>query len=297
MPVARLLVQSGPAPEAPPPASPRRPVTPNKKPPASDQSQKAWDNLRREVRAVAAAAGGTTLLLVIQGCLLQLLACCASNLGGCSTTRPAAAPAPCRHGPAAALAAPSDQPPRPRLPPLTRHPTQARKLESELDIKVAAYGKLCSSYEYGYSKGESGLATDQVGGSCWVGGWCVLAFAVCCSWPVEKLHRQLGKVAGLPGGTAARAECLSLATRRPGCRRAASPLLRRGQTGVAARSVDACTGDAQCDASSLVAHHLIFKLVRHPPSACNALLSWPAAAAGGQSRGNREAAGSAVGPQ
>lgn len=38
---------------------------------------------------------------------------------------------------------------------------QARKLESELDIKVAAYGKLCSGYEYGYSKGESGLATDQ----------------------------------------------------------------------------------------------------------------------------------------
>lgn len=62
------------------------PVTPNKKPPASDKSQKAWDDQRRE----------------------------------------------------------------------------ARKLESELDIKVAAYGKLCSSYEYGYSKGESGLATDQL---------------------------------------------------------------------------------------------------------------------------------------
>lgn len=38
---------------------------------------------------------------------------------------------------------------------------QARKLESELDIKIAAYGKLCSNYEYGYSKGESGMATDQ----------------------------------------------------------------------------------------------------------------------------------------
>lgn len=28
-------------------------------------------------------------------------------------------------------------------------------------MKVAAYGKLCSNYEYGYSKGESGMATDQ----------------------------------------------------------------------------------------------------------------------------------------
>lgn len=49
---------------------------------------------------------------------------------------------------------------------------QARKLESELDIKVAAYGKLCSGYEYGYSKGESGMATDQVGAAGWRGvGW------------------------------------------------------------------------------------------------------------------------------
>ncbi|EFN59854.1 hypothetical protein CHLNCDRAFT_133637 [Chlorella variabilis] len=38
---------------------------------------------------------------------------------------------------------------------------EARKMESELDIKIAAYGKLCSNYEYGYSKGESGMATDQ----------------------------------------------------------------------------------------------------------------------------------------
>jgi hypothetical protein len=38
---------------------------------------------------------------------------------------------------------------------------QARKLESELDMKIAAYGKLCSGYEYGYAKGESGLAADQ----------------------------------------------------------------------------------------------------------------------------------------
>lgn len=39
---------------------------------------------------------------------------------------------------------------------------QARKLEGELDVKIAAYGKLCSSYEYGYTKGESGLSTDQM---------------------------------------------------------------------------------------------------------------------------------------
>ena len=38
---------------------------------------------------------------------------------------------------------------------------QARKLESELDMKIAAYGKLCSGYEYGHSTGESGLAADQ----------------------------------------------------------------------------------------------------------------------------------------
>lgn len=43
-------------------------------------------------------------------------------------------------------------------PPL---PPQARKLESDLDIRIAAYGKLCTSYEYGYTKGEAGLATDQ----------------------------------------------------------------------------------------------------------------------------------------
>lgn len=28
-------------------------------------------------------------------------------------------------------------------------------------MKIAAYGKLCTSYEYGYTKGEAGLATDQ----------------------------------------------------------------------------------------------------------------------------------------
>jgi Golgi SNAP receptor complex protein 1 len=43
-----------------------------------------------------------------------------------------------------------------RPPPLL----QARKLEGELDVKIAAYGKLCSSFEYGYTKGEAGLSTD-----------------------------------------------------------------------------------------------------------------------------------------
>ena len=50
-------------------------------------------------------------------------------------------------------------------PPTLTHPqspSQARKLEGELDIKIAAYGKLCSSYEYGYTKGESGLSTDHL---------------------------------------------------------------------------------------------------------------------------------------
>src|SRR6476619_1972080 len=42
-------------------------------------------------------------------------------------------------------------------------PLQARKLESELDMKLAAYAKLCSGFESGYgAKGESGLATEQV---------------------------------------------------------------------------------------------------------------------------------------
>eukprot|EP00887_Chlorella_sp_A99_P003875 scaffold11.g3875.t1 len=39
---------------------------------------------------------------------------------------------------------------------------EARKIEGELDVKIAAYGKLVSSFEYGYTKGESGLATDQM---------------------------------------------------------------------------------------------------------------------------------------
>ena len=51
-----------------------------------------------------------------------------------------------------------------RLLPIERPPPppQARKLEGEIDVKLAAFGKLCSGFEYGYTKGESGLATEQV---------------------------------------------------------------------------------------------------------------------------------------
>ncbi|KAI8107100.1 hypothetical protein M9434_001745 [Picochlorum sp. BPE23] len=35
---------------------------------------------------------------------------------------------------------------------------EARKIENELDMKLAAFGKLCSRYEYGYTGGESGIS-------------------------------------------------------------------------------------------------------------------------------------------
>ena len=39
---------------------------------------------------------------------------------------------------------------------------QARKLETELDSKLAAYGKLAAGYDSSYAaKGESGLAAEQ----------------------------------------------------------------------------------------------------------------------------------------
>lgn len=44
--------------------------------------------------------------------------------------------------------------------------SQARKLEGELDAKLAAYGKLCTGYESSYAtskRGEAGLSNDQVG--------------------------------------------------------------------------------------------------------------------------------------
>ena len=40
--------------------------------------------------------------------------------------------------------------------------SQARKLEAELDTKLAAYAKLCSSFDSGFTRGEAGLAADQV---------------------------------------------------------------------------------------------------------------------------------------
>lgn len=44
---------------------------------------------------------------------------------------------------------------------------QARKLESELDAKLAAYGKICTGYDSSYAskRGEAGLANDQVSAS------------------------------------------------------------------------------------------------------------------------------------
>lgn len=39
---------------------------------------------------------------------------------------------------------------------------QARKLENALDVKLGQFAKLSSGYEQSYSRGEGGLATDQV---------------------------------------------------------------------------------------------------------------------------------------
>lgn len=41
---------------------------------------------------------------------------------------------------------------------------QARKLETEVDVRLAAFGKLCAGFDttYGNRSGETGLATDQV---------------------------------------------------------------------------------------------------------------------------------------
>ena len=57
-------------------------------------------------------------------------------------------------------------------------------MEGELDAKMAAYGKLCSAYEYGSAKGsESGMATDQVDRGCAVVG--VGVMRVCLCWSRE----------------------------------------------------------------------------------------------------------------
>jgi Golgi SNAP receptor complex protein 1 len=40
---------------------------------------------------------------------------------------------------------------------------EARKLETELDVRLAAFGKLCASFDTTYgTRGEAGLATDQL---------------------------------------------------------------------------------------------------------------------------------------
>ena len=61
---------------------------------------------------------------------------------------------------------------------------QARKLEGELDVKIAAYGKLCNGYEYSYTKGESGLAG-------WLAACLGCSVAACSSHRSAPLHLQL----------------------------------------------------------------------------------------------------------
>ena len=41
---------------------------------------------------------------------------------------------------------------------------QARKLETEVDVRLAAFGKLCAGLDttYGSDRGETGLAGNQV---------------------------------------------------------------------------------------------------------------------------------------
>ncbi len=41
---------------------------------------------------------------------------------------------------------------------------QARKLEAEVDVRLAAFGKLCAGLDttYGNNRGETGLAGNQV---------------------------------------------------------------------------------------------------------------------------------------
>jgi Golgi SNAP receptor complex protein 1 len=54
---------------------------------------------------------------------------------------------------------------RPARPATRPAPPQARKLEGELDVRLATFGKLCSSFEYGYARGEAGLATEDALGA------------------------------------------------------------------------------------------------------------------------------------
>ena len=44
-----------------------------------------------------------------------------------------------------------------------RYCSQARQIESELEAKTTAFGKLCSGYDGAHTgRGESGLAAEQV---------------------------------------------------------------------------------------------------------------------------------------
>ena len=157
----------------------RPPTPPQKKAAPSESAQKAWDDLRREVRlaplgwrrrgrpldpllaapwAVHSANLFQLWLHILDfACKTCSIACCAGSVGSYMqqyTSRWPIQPLLKRH----------PHPTEPASPALSRslHMSQARKLESELDIKIAAFGKLCSGFEYGYSKGESGMATDQV---------------------------------------------------------------------------------------------------------------------------------------
>lgn len=57
---------------------------------------------------------------------------------------------------------------------------QARQIESELDAKTTAFGKLCSGHDGSYrAKGESGLAAEQVKSSHGFSRLCLLLCPVC----------------------------------------------------------------------------------------------------------------------
>ena len=40
---------------------------------------------------------------------------------------------------------------------------QARKIEAELDAKLVSFARVASTYDQTYTRGETGLAADQVG--------------------------------------------------------------------------------------------------------------------------------------
>ncbi len=82
-----------------------------------------------------------------------------ANGEGAAASRLNDAAPPRRPPPLLTRPAAAHPPARPPAPP------QARKLEGELDVRLAAFGKLCSSFEYGYARGEAGLATEDALGA------------------------------------------------------------------------------------------------------------------------------------